>query len=424
MKSNSRKNSYWSSYKQIETELIQLAHSVYFDDNQLNVYSAKFSDMILSICSKIESVSKDFFESHLYPFYLDGSKTMKFHKRKIKEFDQWKRKDWSFDYDCLSNIDDLLLLNKKVVKIHSHHFHFQEHTDEIIPFGDILTKDKYNFHGGTWEMYNKPRQIFLDSRKNDKVNWLRSYQEIKHNYSESFKIHGTLKNVIMSLAGLYLLLIYMDLYQSGTILEPEYFNTDKMSNSFGSDLFSVMETYNGMPESIKYDRGNYYNDDDKLFKDSCVLFRIYSKDTYEKLLKIITPHLFNANKDKVIFYFDDISNSKNTEDEIKLYNQIEEFQERHRFIGHYRVVLNQNLQNIYSIYDFDYMNYEKEKYTNRRKQSLENMKVGDIISFETHLEVIKGELLEKTDFYLKVRVDETLTHQVPISNMFSISILK
>jgi hypothetical protein len=420
---NYQKNSYWSSYKQIETDLIQIAHSVYFDDNQLNVYSAKFSDMILSICSKIESVSKDFFELHLYQFYADGSKIIQYHKGKIKKIDQWRRKDWAFDYDCLSNIDDLLLLRKKVVNIHSHHFHFEEHTDEIIPFADIYSNNEYKFNGGRWMMYNKPRQIHLDNRRYEPVNWLKSYQEIKHNYSESFKKHGTLKNVIVSLAGLYLLLIYMDLYQSGTVLEPEYYNMDKVNNSFGSELFSVMDTNNTIPKSIQYDKGAYYNNDDNLFKDSCVLFRIYSKDTYGKLMKIINPYLVKANTDKIVFYIDSLSKEKNTEDEIILSDKIDDFYEKHRFIGHYRVVLNQNMEDVYSIYEFNYMNYEKEKYTNRRKQSLENMKVGDKISFETHLEVITGELLEKTDFYLKVRVDETLTHQEPISNMFSISIL-
>lgn len=424
MRLNYRKNSYWSSYKQIETELIQLAHSVYFDDKQLNVYSAKFSDMILSICSKIESISKDFFEIHLYPFYKDGLKTNKYSKRKIKDYDKWKRKDWSFDYDCLSNMDDLLLLNKKIVKIYSHHFHFEEHTNELIPFGNILSGNKYDFNGGKWETYIKPKQIFMFNRSYESVNWLKSYQEIKHNYSESFKEHGTLKNVIVSLAALYLLLIYMDLYQTGTVLEPDYYKTERMSNSFGSELFSVMETFNATPRSITYDKGRYNNNDDTSFKDSCVLFKIYSKDSYEKLAKIINQFYKKTNTDKVIFHIENLSISNNTDNEIILFNQIQKFKEGHRFIGDYRVVLNQNEEDIYSIYDYNFMAYEKSKFQNHRLKSLQKMKVGDLITFDTHLETVKGELLNKTDFNLKVRVNEKGSHQEPIANMYDINILK
>lgn len=51
------------------------------------------------------------------------------------------------------------------------------------------------------------------------------------------------------------------------------------------------------------------------------------------------------------------------------------------------------------------------------------MQIGDIIIFSSHLDTIKGELLEKTDFFLKVKTNEG-SYQAPILDMYDISILK
>jgi hypothetical protein len=141
-------------------------------------------------------------------------------------------------------------------------------------------------------------------------------------------------------------------------------------------------------------------------------------------MKIINPYFLKANINEIVFYIDGLSKSKNTEDEIKLSNKIDDFQEGHRFIGHYRVVLNKKHDYVYSIYDFDFMDYEKSKHQNHRTKSLEDMKIGDLIMIDSHLESITGTLLEKTEFNLKVLVNDKNTYQAPISSMYDITILK
>lgn len=37
-------NPYWSVYKNLEKEIVELSNLVHFDDNQLSIYSVKFQN--------------------------------------------------------------------------------------------------------------------------------------------------------------------------------------------------------------------------------------------------------------------------------------------------------------------------------------------------------------------------------------------
>ncbi|GHT82602.1 hypothetical protein FACS1894125_5320 [Actinomycetota bacterium] len=52
------KNLYWSVYKNLEKEVIQLSESVQFDDEQLEVYSIKIAELILRCSTELESLAK------------------------------------------------------------------------------------------------------------------------------------------------------------------------------------------------------------------------------------------------------------------------------------------------------------------------------------------------------------------------------
>ena len=61
-------DAYWSIYKRIEKEVIDLSYSVYFDDDQLRTYSNGILDSILRIGTNIESLYK---EIHRDEFHND-----------------------------------------------------------------------------------------------------------------------------------------------------------------------------------------------------------------------------------------------------------------------------------------------------------------------------------------------------------------
>ena len=54
-------SAYWSTYKRIEQEVLELSHSICFDDNQLKVYSNGILDLIVRICTNIESLYEDIY---------------------------------------------------------------------------------------------------------------------------------------------------------------------------------------------------------------------------------------------------------------------------------------------------------------------------------------------------------------------------
>jgi hypothetical protein len=55
-------NIYWPVYKNIESEFNNLMFNIHIDDNQLNVYSSKITDLILRSSAEIESLSKELYK--------------------------------------------------------------------------------------------------------------------------------------------------------------------------------------------------------------------------------------------------------------------------------------------------------------------------------------------------------------------------
>ena len=54
-------NLYWPVYQNLEDEFLNITHFIHFDDNQLNIYSEKFVDLLLRIWVEIESISKQLY---------------------------------------------------------------------------------------------------------------------------------------------------------------------------------------------------------------------------------------------------------------------------------------------------------------------------------------------------------------------------
>lgn len=54
-------NLYWSTYKQIEKEVLELSYDIAFNDEQLEVYSPKILDLIIRISTNIESLYLDIY---------------------------------------------------------------------------------------------------------------------------------------------------------------------------------------------------------------------------------------------------------------------------------------------------------------------------------------------------------------------------
>lgn len=86
-------NLYWSVYKNIEKEVMDLSNQVHFDDKQISIYSVKISELLIRCSVEIEAISKELY------FALGG--------------DMPKDRDLYFDTDCLELLEEKWLLSKK-----------------------------------------------------------------------------------------------------------------------------------------------------------------------------------------------------------------------------------------------------------------------------------------------------------------------
>ena len=102
-------SAYWSTYKRIEQEVLELSHSVCFDDNQLKVYSNEILDLIVRICTNIESLYED--------IYRD-----KFSKTEPKIG------------PMITKLNEMLFLEDKIICVANDNFRFHKEMKEIKPF--------------------------------------------------------------------------------------------------------------------------------------------------------------------------------------------------------------------------------------------------------------------------------------------------
>lgn len=102
-------DAYWSIYKRIEKEAIDLSYNVYFDDNQLHTFSNGILDLILRISTNIESL-------------YEGIYRDEFHSEK------------GTIYSKINKIGKLFSLEEKVIHISNKNFHFRKQMKSIKPF--------------------------------------------------------------------------------------------------------------------------------------------------------------------------------------------------------------------------------------------------------------------------------------------------
>lgn len=202
-------NIYWPVYKNLEKEFIDLMFNIHIDDNQLDVYSVKTSDLILRSVIDIESIVKE--------LYIQNGGTT---TGNIK-----------YDEDGIRLLNKLWSLDKKVVFISS-------------PNCFQTNKSLYPF---------KKNEKRSGSEKLT-YSWNSAYQNLKHNRALSLK-YGSLKHLFESMAALFVLNIY---YKN------EVFDLGKDSQAIsfpvglGSDIFSIKlhkyQTYNsdGIYQNHKY----------------------------------------------------------------------------------------------------------------------------------------------------------------------------
>jgi hypothetical protein len=231
-------NLYWSVYRNLEKEIMQLANEIHFDDSQIKVYSIKIVDLIFRCSAEIESISKDIYRDEI-------------------------KKEPKNAGECINYFETNWLLNKKQVVMSAISFYFQkEFIPSFAPFDYI---------------------------KNDENDYYSAYNAIKHDRVKNIK-KANVNILIRAMAALYLLNIYYRKDKFTVKSEGDIpFNFDNslgsdipsnFDNSLGSDIFSV---------KIGHTHYDQINGDNSVSRGeharTCVFLTRYPQDIYERIKK-------------------------------------------------------------------------------------------------------------------------------------------
>lgn len=185
-------NFYWPVFRNLENELIVLSNQIHFDDEQLEIYSVKISELLIRCSVEIESISKEI-------FLANGGEVL-------------EARDVFFDTDCLEFLENLWCLSKKKVIVSAPNFYFTNPDNQIL--SPLNKANKRGTSGSDWK---------------------KAYQAVKHDRNRSLR-KGNLKYLMRAMGALYLLNIY---YKNDGFP----FGEDGIGLTFderlGSELFSI-----------------------------------------------------------------------------------------------------------------------------------------------------------------------------------------
>ena len=111
-------NLYWPIYKRLEDEVVKLAFSIHFSDDQINVYSTHIADLIVRCVVEIEALSKTLYEQlggNMNPIGKDGNIRNLF-----------------FDTDCMALLNQEWHLDKKRIFVFASNFYFEKDENKFL----------------------------------------------------------------------------------------------------------------------------------------------------------------------------------------------------------------------------------------------------------------------------------------------------
>lgn len=226
-------NLFWPIYKNLENELMSMTYQIHFDDQQLDVYSEKFIDLLLRTSIEIETLSKQ--------LYLDnGGESVE------------PESEMFFDTVCLKYLDEKWKLSKKQVTITGLNFFFE----------------------------NKENRVLIPLHKAHKrgtsgSRWKQAYQAVKHNRNKNYHL-GNMKNCIVAMAALYVLNLYYK-EKDTKLLCGSFRSRLSIDENFGSQIFTPSKSYVSFQEPTGlYNQEQYEKD---------IFIEVFDNETYNRILK-------------------------------------------------------------------------------------------------------------------------------------------
>jgi len=165
-----KSNLFWSVYKNLEKEVLDLTYSIHFTDDgslHIKVYSVKIVELLIRCAVEIEAISKALYKDEGGDINSDG-------KDSNGEYVK-------YDFNCLKLLDKKWALGKKQILISAPSMYFKRNENQIL-------YPLKNAHKG-------------------ERSWQKAYQAIKHSRVENL-FQASVKNLIHTMSALYLLNVY------------------------------------------------------------------------------------------------------------------------------------------------------------------------------------------------------------------------
>ena len=175
---------FWQLYSDIEREVKDLMYSVPFCREHKNVYSPRIAELIVRVGLQIESS-------------LQKDSTTKTNYNTIIE--RWDKK-WNFS-------DKYVLLNEKFITPAKSSGLY------LLPLKCADDKKSIVNDIVLYASKNNPNSFSSNIPKDERVKtytWANAYNNLKHNFYGSMKTFGTVQNLIVILAALYIINMFID----------------------------------------------------------------------------------------------------------------------------------------------------------------------------------------------------------------------
>lgn len=207
---------YWPVYKILEREVLELARSIHFVDEQIRTYSLKTADLIIRCSTELESVGKDIFRRE--------------NGKEPKETGV-----------CFNWLSDSFRLAHKELIIATPYFYFE---NEFEP---------------SFQPFNY--------KKDDENNYYVTYNSVKHDRQKNL-FKADINTLIRVLGALFILNVY---YKDEVIGLGDDIHGTKMDKSSSSEIFNfkVYPTVEGLR----------YTDNENLVYENCI-YKIEKVETY------------------------------------------------------------------------------------------------------------------------------------------------
>ena len=163
---------HWHYFMSLEDEIVKISKFIEINEDNYGVYSIELTKLFLSVCSEVDVVAK---------LLCKESDTDLFERTR-------------------NNRNATIEIYRTVIKAKFPQFHA---ANVKIPF--------YNLSFTPWEAF----------RDNTAPEWWRQYNGLKHERNLNFK-NANLENILLSMSGLMVLLVYLYGRQSAISLDPPY----------------------------------------------------------------------------------------------------------------------------------------------------------------------------------------------------------